>query len=158
MDFSRSQLNMPSGSFKGKLLFRKTETNNGAILPVRAHEDDAGVDICSIEDLVITPHGRRTVQTGLSVSFPKGHYMRVAPRSGIASKNGIDVGAGVIDHGYQGPIGVVLFNHGSLPFEVTKGMKIAQLILEQISTLEPEWADEEIKETSRGNNGFGSSG
>jgi dUTP pyrophosphatase len=69
----------------------------------------------------------------LSVAVPEGTYGRVAPRSGLAVKHFIDVGAGVVDADYRGPLGVVLFNFGSQPFEIKRGDRIAQLVLEKVS-------------------------
>ena len=74
------------------------------------------------------------MKTGLSISFPPGLYARIAPRSGLALKRFIDVGAGVVDADYRGEVGVVLFNHGDQDFEVKMGDRIAQLILERIDT------------------------
>ena len=95
--------------------------------------------------------------TGLSISFPAGLYARIAPRSGLALKKFMDVGAGVVDADYRGEVGVVLFNHGDQDFEVKMGDRIAQLILEQIST--PEVVEVSgLDETVRGTGGFGSTG
>ena len=74
------------------------------------------------------------MKTGISVQFPTGLYAKIAPRSGLALKKFIDVGAGVVDADYRGEVGVVLFNHGDQDFEVKMGDRIAQLILEKIST------------------------
>lgn len=91
------------------------------------------------------------------MEVPEGTYGRVAPRSGLAVKNFIDVGAGVIDQDYRGNVGVVLFNHADVPFEVKKGDRIAQLICEQI--LYPELIElDTLSETARGEGGFGSTG
>ena len=89
--------------------------------------------------------------------MPDGTYGRVAPRSGLAWKNHIDVGAGVIDQDYRGNVGVVLFNHAEVDLEVTAGMRVAQLVLEKIMTPEIMEVDE-LDETERGAGGFGSTG
>jgi dUTP pyrophosphatase len=89
--------------------------------------------------------------------IPHGHYGRVAPRSGLAWKKSIDVGAGVIDEDYRGNVGVILFNFGDEDFVIKQGDRVAQLILEKISTPEVEEVDE-LPETSRGDGGFGSTG
>lgn len=81
----------------------------------------------------IVPAGRQAlIKTDLSIAIPRDTYARIAPRSGLAVKKMIDVGAGVVDYDYRGPVGVVLFNHGSEDFLVKKGDRVAQLILERI--------------------------
>ncbi len=95
--------------------------------------------------------------TDIQIELPTGCYGRVAPRSGLAAKNFIDVGAGVIDEDYRGNVGVVMFNHADQEFEVKKGDRIAQLICEQIFYPEIEQV-EELSTTERGAGGFGSTG
>lgn len=95
--------------------------------------------------------------TDLAVEVPAGCYGRVAPRSGLAAKHHIDVGAGVIDEDYRGNVGVVLFNHGAEPFVVQRGDRIAQLICERCVL--PELLEvDSLDETQRGAGGFGSTG
>jgi hypothetical protein len=94
------------------------------------------------------------VRTGLAVEIPPGFYGRVAPRSGLAVRHGIDVLAGVIDSDYRGEILCALVNHGDEPFEVEPGARVAQLVVEAIATPEPAWA-EELEETERGAGGLG---
>ncbi len=101
--------------------------------------------------------GKAIVPTDLKVAVPPGTYGRVAPRSGLAAKNFIDVGAGVVDEDYRGPLGVVLFNHGDTPFEVKEGDRVAQFICEKIvypGVVEVDTLDD----TDRGEGGFGSTG
>ena len=86
-----------------------------------------------------------------------GTYGRIAPRSGLAVKKFIDTGAGVVDEDYRGPVGVVLFNHSEDDFEVKRGDRIAQLVLERIAT-PPVEVVEELDDTTRGAGGFGSTG
>jgi dUTP pyrophosphatase len=128
-----------------------------ARLPTRGSLYSAGLDLYSIESLWIAAHGRATVRTGLSVAIPHRFYGRVAPRSGLAVKHGLDVLAGVIDSDYRGEIVCALINHGDEPFEIETGMRIAQLIIESITTPTPIWS-EDLKETERGSGGFGSTG
>ncbi len=97
------------------------------------------------------------MQTDLSLAIPPGTYGRIAPRSGLALKHAIGVGAGVIDADYTGPIGVILFNHGQNDFTIKIGDRIAQLILEQILT-PPVVQVKDIQHTERGSQGFGSTG
>lgn len=102
-------------------------------------------------------HGKALIPTDISMAIPSGYYGRVAPRSGLAVKHFIDVGAGVIDEDYRGPLGVVLFNHSQNDFAVKKGDRIAQLLLEKIATPDIEVV-EDLDETERGAGGFGSTG
>lgn len=117
----------------------------------------AGLDVCSIEDLSIGPRQRVLARTGLAVAIPPGFYGRVAPRSGLAAKNGLDVLAGVIDSDYRGEVCCLLYNTSDEVLSLPAGSKICQLIVEQIITPEAEWATE-LDETARGAGGFGSTG
>ena len=128
-----------------------------AVLPKRGSDGAAGYDLSSIESIILHPGTRKLISTGISVKLPSGVYGRVAPRSGLTVKYGIHVGAGVIDPDYTGEIKVALFNHGDTALNINIGDRIAQLILENftISTVEEVF---DIDETSRGNNGFGSTG
>jgi dUTP pyrophosphatase len=126
--------------------------------PSRANTDDAGADLYSIEDVAIFPLTRKLVRTGLSLSIPEGVYGRIAPRSGLAFKNGIDVLAGVIDPGYRGEIGVVLYNTDqNNMFKISCGDRIAQIIFETYHSVIFQEANS-LGETSRSTGGFGSSG
>lgn len=111
----------------------------------------------SIEEKVIPAHGKALVSTGLSFKIPEGNYGRIAPRSGLAWKNFIDVGAGVIDEDYRGEVKVLLFNLGGEDFTVKFGDRVAQFIIEKYTPCElMEVA--ELDDTSRGAEGFGSTG
>lgn len=134
--------------------------NPDAVVPKQAIEDSAGYDLSSCEELVIPFKGRSLVDTGLSISIPEGHYGRIAPRSGLAVKYGIDVGAGVIDVGYTGPVKVLLFNHSHSDFVIEKGFRIAQLLIIPISHPEIIVVEsiDQVAKTARGYSGFGSSG
>ena len=128
-------------------------------LPTKANPNDAGADLYSVENIIIPPQSRALVSTGISIELPNTNvYGRIAPRSGLAFKNGIDVLAGVIDNGYTGIVGVVLINTDSQkPFEVKIGDRIAQLIIEtyhDFSFVE----SESLNYTNRSDKGFGSSG
>lgn len=140
------------------LILKVKKLDEKAVIPRRANVSDAGYDLSSIESLVIPPRSMRLVSTGLAVEVPPGSYGRVAPRSGLAVKQCIDVGAGVIDAGYRGEVKVVLFNHDAQrDFKIEVGDRIAQLILECIRT--PDVMEcEELNETARGSGGFGSTG
>jgi dUTP pyrophosphatase len=128
-----------------------------AKLPTRGSLFAAGLDLYSIERVSLPAHGRALVRTGLSVAIPHGFYGRIAPRSGLAVKHGLDVLAGVIDSDYRGEIMCALVNHGDETFEIEAATRVAQLIIEAIATPEPVWS-EDLSETQRGRGGFGSTG
>lgn len=113
--------------------------------------------MCSAYDYVVKGRGKALVQTDIQIEVPEGTYGRIAPRSGLAWKNSIDVGAGVIDQDYRGNVGVILFNHSDDDFEVKKGDRIAQLICERITYPVVEEA-KSLSETARGAGGLGSTG
>ena len=138
-----------------------TET---AKLPEKAHIDDAGYDIFSDEDdVVIQPKTTYTFSTGIVFILPefkegnKHIYLRIAPKSGLAVKKGIDVFAGVVDAGYRGELKICLFNASDQSVEIKKGDKLAQAIPTIIYTDEIQEV-QNIDESDRGTNGFGSSG
>ena len=129
-----------------------------AIIPSRGSDGAVGYDLYSSEAAVVPCQaGRALVSTGITIVLPPGVYGRVAPRSGLAAKHCINVGAGVIDPDYTGEVKVVLFNHGTEDFEIKKGDRIAQLILERCDT--PMIKEIGLlEETLRGDDGFGSTG
>jgi len=128
-----------------------------ATLPTRGSVHAAGLDLYSLEDVSIPPKERVLVPTGLAVAIPEGHYGRVAPRSGLALKYGLDVLSGVIDADYRGEIRCILYNTGDEIIQLPARSKICQLIIERIVTPEAVWSDQ-ISETERGGGGFGSTG
>ena len=128
-----------------------------SILPTRGSDGAVGYDLYSNCDGVIAKGKRGLIYTGIAVSLPPGVYGRVAPRSGLAVKHGIQIGAGVIDPDYTGEISVVIFNMGDADFEVKKGDRIAQLVLEKCDTPPVEEIGL-LQETLRGDGGFGSTG
>ncbi|XP_037075523.1 deoxyuridine 5'-triphosphate nucleotidohydrolase, mitochondrial-like isoform X2 [Pollicipes pollicipes] len=128
-----------------------------AILPKRGSQDAAGYDLYSAHDCVVPAQGKALVKTDIQVQLPAGCYGRVAPRSGLAWKQHIDIGAGVIDRDYRGNVGVVMFNHGREELAVKRGDRVAQLILERIFYPDIEEV-QELDQTERGDGGFGSSG
>ena len=138
-------------------LLRFKQLDSRAMLPRRGSVLAAGLDVCSIEEINLGPRQRGMARTGLAVAIPPGFYGRIAPRSGLAAKNGLDVLAGVIDSDYRGEICCLLYNTGDEPINLPAGSKICQLIIEQIITPETAWATE-LDETARGAGGFGSTG
>ena len=137
------------------LRFKKLDPS--AVLPRRGSAHAAGLDVCSIEDVEIGPKQRVMARTGLAVAIPVGFYGRIAPRSGLAAKNGLDVLAGVIDSDYRGEVCCLLYNTSDDVIKLAAGSKICQLIVEQIITPEAAWATD-LDETARGAGGFGSTG
>ncbi|XP_076922355.1 deoxyuridine 5'-triphosphate nucleotidohydrolase-like [Bidens hawaiensis] len=138
-------------------LFKVKKLSEKAVLPSRGSSLAAGYDLSSAIDTKVPARGKALVATDLSIAVPQGTYARIAPRSGLAWKHSIDVGAGVVDADYRGPVGVILFNHSDADFEVKVGDRIAQLIVEKIITPEVVEVDD-LDATVRGAGGFGSTG
>lgn len=135
----------------------KILSGNGRV-PVKGTAGAAGYDLFAAENAEIYSKTRKLVKTNIAVSIPSGFYGRIAPRSGLALKHGIDVLAGVIDSDYRGDIGVILYNTDPAnEFIVNKGDKIAQLIIEPCA--EVEWTDvDDLSESKRGDKGYGHTG
>lgn len=130
-------------------------------LPSYATEHAAGLDLCAAvaADVTLPPGGRTIIPTGYSIALPPGFEAQVRPRSGLAAKNGVTVlnAPGTIDADYRGEVGVILINHGTEPFTVTRGMRIAQMVIAQYTSVK--WVETEtLPETARGAGGFGSTG
>ncbi|EGE00156.1 deoxyuridine 5'-triphosphate nucleotidohydrolase [Trichophyton tonsurans CBS 112818] len=125
--------------------------------PTRGSAFAAGYDLYAAKETVIPGRGKGLVSTGLAIAVSEGTYGRIAPRSGLASKNFIDTGAGVIDADYRGEVKVLLFNFSGVNFTIKEGDRIAQLILERIYTPEV-LVVEQLEESVRGAGGFGSTG
>jgi dUTP pyrophosphatase len=138
-------------------MFQVKKIVSHAVIPKRATEGSAGLDISSSVDAVVPSQKWLAVPTGISITVPKYCYARIAPRSGLTFKYGIQIGAGVVDSDYTGEIKVIMFNHGENDFNIKTGDRIAQLILEKILTNELEEVEELVK-TDRGAGGFGSTG
>jgi dUTP pyrophosphatase len=127
-----------------------------ARIPVYHHQGDAGMDLFSCVQMVIKPGETTAVPTGLQMAIPFGYVGLIWDKSGIALK-GIHRLAGVVDAGYRGEVKVVLTNLGQEPFEITPGMKIAQMLVQPVESPEVVEVDE-LDKTSRGEGGFGSTG
>lgn len=130
-------------------------------LPAYATEHSAGMDLLAAVqgDVTIAPGARVLVPTGISIALPEGFEAQVRPRSGLAFKNGVTVlnAPGTIDADYRGEVGVILINHGDAPFVITRGMRIAQMIIAPYSRAK--WQQVEMLDNSvRGEGGFGSTG
>lgn len=126
-------------------------------IPQKATDGSAGYDLFSAQNADILPNSRAIIETGIQLELPSGYFGQICGRSGLASKNGIMVGGGVIDNDYRGEIKVILFNMSHEVFQVKVGMKIAQLICLPFATLKPVEV-ECLSESERGGKGFGSSG
>ncbi|CAD7974544.1 unnamed protein product [Amoebophrya sp. A120] len=148
---------MPSVTCDENVLCVKKLSGN-ATVPTKGSKDSAGYDLSAAHETEIPAQGKGLVKTDLAIKMPAGVYGRVAPRSGLAHKKHIDVGAGVIDADYRGNVGVVLFNHAQEPLKVEKGDRVAQLILEKYLTVDGVRECEDLDETDRGAGGFGSTG
>ena len=141
------------------MMFKVSKISPNAVIQVRGTIGAAGYDISACEPKIVPARSWKLIDAGIAIQIPSDCYARVAPRSGLALKKGIDVGAGVIDSDYRNSIGVILFNHSDQPFEVNVGDRIAQLIFEKIYTPDLEEVDySELTVTVRDKNGFGSTG
>lgn len=127
-----------------------------ALMPVRAHDTDAGLDLRSPVDTVIPAHGVVIVDTGVHIELPQNTAGFLKSKSGLNVKHGI-TSEGVIDVGYTGSIAVKLYNHSGMDYAVHRGDKISQLVVVKIDT--PELVPVvKLVDTKRGNSGFGSTG
>lgn len=129
-----------------------------ATLPKYAHDSDSGMDVASAEDVSILPHSYAKLRTGLAAVIPKGYEIQVRPRSGLQCNHGVVGAWGTVDEGYRGDIGVVLYNHSDEVFVVHRGDRVAQLVIAPVERAEIEETFDELDETDRGANGFGSTG
>lgn len=130
-----------------------------AKLPKQARDGDAGMDLFAIGEVSLQPGERKLIATGIQLELPEGTEAQVRPRSGLALKHGVTVlnSPGTIDAGYRGEIGVLLINHGQEVFHVERHMRIAQLVVQYVPQVVLEEVDE-LSESARGEQGFGSSG
>ncbi|GAA5055363.1 dUTP diphosphatase [Nocardia callitridis] len=132
----------------------------GIPVPTRAHDGDAGVDLCTTQDVILEPGQRVLVGTGIAVALPIGTVGLIHPRSGLAAKAGLSVvnTPGTVDAGYRGEIKVCLINHDPrTPIELRRGDRIAQLLVQRVELVDFVEVDE-LDETARGAGGYGSSG
>ena len=143
--------------------FRRLPHGAGLPLPAYHSDDAAGMDLhAAVSDetpLLLQPGARACVPTGLAIALPSGYEAQIRPRSGLARNHGITVlnAPGTIDSDYRGELQVLLINHGDVAFEVTRGMRIAQMVVARVA--QAQWAEShETAATTRGENGFGSTG
>lgn len=135
----------------------KITLDEGAIMPQRAHKQDAGLDLFSREEKVILPGESAVFDTGVHVELPAGTFGKLESKSGLYIKYDIICAGGTLDEGYTGSIHVKLYNMGTKPYMVRKGQKIVQMVVIPILSPELELVDH-LEETERGSNGFGSTG
>lgn len=131
----------------------------GLALPAYATAGAAGMDVLAAEDVTIAPGACHAVATGLALAIPPGYEIQVRPRSGLALKHGITVPntPGTVDSDYRGELKVILLNHGSEPFAIRRGDRVAQLVLAPV--VQAAWNEvDALDETARGAGGFGSTG
>ncbi|MDD3183236.1 MAG: dUTP diphosphatase [Alphaproteobacteria bacterium] len=133
----------------------------GLDLPAYATEHAAGMDLCAAiqDDVVLAPGERKLIPTGLAIALPEGFEAQIRPRSGLALKNGLSVlnSPGTIDADYRGEVQIILANLGREPFTITRGMRIAQMVVAAYTRVT--WAKADtLSETARGAGGFGSTG
>ena len=147
-------------SIKSEILIQRIHED--AILPSYAYPTDSGFDLCSVEEITIEPFGRALVSTGLRANIPQGFEIQIRPKSGLAIKEGITVlnTPGTVDQGYNGELKVIVFNTNNKTFTIKNKMKIAQAVLcpvasgRYVTIVEVD----NVEETERGENGFGSTG
>ncbi len=142
-----------------ELKLKVKRINEKAVLPCYAHPGDAGLDLFSVERKTLQAGESALIGTGIIIQLPPDTEAQVRPRSGLALNHQVTVlnSPGTIDYGYRGEVKVILINHGRAPFEVEEGMKIAQLVIQPVLTVEVNAVDE-LSETRRGEGGFGSTG
>jgi|TARA_Y100000034_G_scaffold46233_1_gene56891 dUTP pyrophosphatase len=130
-----------------------------AIIPKYAHKGDSGMDVYSVEEFELKTLERKLVKTGLSFEIPVGYEIQTRPKSGLAIKYGITIvnAPGTIDSCYRGELGIILMNTDKENYSVKKGEKIAQIVLQKVEEIEF-IKTENLNSTSRGENGFGSTG
>ncbi|HEC90528.1 MAG TPA: dUTP diphosphatase [Alphaproteobacteria bacterium] len=140
---------------------RKLAHGQGLDLPARATANAAGVDLRAAvaDDIIIEPGNRALIPAGIEIALPEGFEAQVRPRSGLAVKHGVTVlnAPGTIDADYRGEVMVILINHGAKPFRVSRGMRIAQMVVAPLASVVWEERDR-LPETVRGGGGFGSTG
>jgi dUTP pyrophosphatase len=144
----------------GPARLRVRRLDDRALLPTRAYPGDAGLDLYALEEAVLNPGERASIGTGIAVEIPEGQAGLVLPRSGLAARHGIALvnAPGLIDSGYRGEVRVLLLNTDrEEPFAISRGERIAQLVLVRVETPEVVEVDQ-LALSERGAGGFGSSG
>jgi len=143
---------------KIKVSIQKIAGSEDISLPAYMTDQSAGMDICAAvsEETIILPGQRQKIPTGISIALPEGYEAQIRPRSGLAINQGITLlnSPGTIDADYRGEIALIVINHGSVPFAVTRGMRLAQMVVQKI--FQVDWVEaSKLESTSRGSGGFG---
>lgn len=143
---------------KIKVSIQKIAGNEDISLPAYMTDQSAGMDICAAvsEETIIMPGKRQKIPTGISIALPEGYEAQIRPRSGLAINQGITLlnSPGTIDADYRGEIALIVINHGSVPFTITRGMRLAQMVVQKI--FQVDWVEvSKLESTSRGSGGFG---
>jgi dUTP pyrophosphatase len=142
------------------LRIRIKRLHKDAMIPRYAHgsDEDAGMDLHSVESVTLGPGETKLVPTGLAIELPSGYEAQIRPRSGLALKHSITLpnSPATIDPGYRGEIRVILLNLGREPFQISPGERIAQMVIARYEAIE--WEEGELGDSVRGEGGFGSSG
>jgi dUTP pyrophosphatase len=147
-----------------RIAVRRLPHGQGLPLPSYASEGAAGLDLVAAlapgQKLVLEPGARDLVPTGVALALPPGYEAQVRPRSGLALEHGVSVlnAPGTIDSDYRGEVMALLVNFGTHPFEILRGMRIAQLVVARCERVELVESEAELEETDRGAGGFGSTG
>ena len=141
-------------------VLRVKKLSEFAVIPSRGSPLSAGYDLSAAHEITVPARGKALAMTDLAMVIPETCYGRIAPRSGLAWKKHVDIGAGVIDADYRGNVGVVMFNHADEDLVVKRGDRVAQLVLERICMADvvEVGEGEELDDTERGAGGFGSTG
>ena len=142
-----------------EIRLKRLPHGEGLPLPAYASAHAAGLDVVAAENVTLAPGARHAVGTGFAIAIPEGYEVQVRPRSGLAVKHGITClnAPGTIDADYRGEVGVILINLGAEPFRITRGMRIAQLIVARHARAV--WREvSQLDQTARGAGGFGSTG
>ena len=145
---------------KVKVCIQKLPGNEDIPLPQYMTAQAAGMDVFAAvaQEEIILPGQRKKIATGIAIALPEGYEAQIRPRSGLALKNGITLlnSPGTIDADYRGEIGLIVINHGEEPFVIKRGMRMAQIVVQKV--LQVEWIEtSELKNTTRGDGGFGHS-
>jgi dUTP pyrophosphatase len=143
---------------KIKVSIQKIAGSEDITLPAYMTDQSAGMDICAAvpEETIVLPGQRLKIPTGICIALPEGYEAQIRPRSGLAINQGITLlnSPGTIDADYRGEIALIVINHGSVPFAVTRGMRLAQMVVQKI--LHVDWVEaSKLESTSRGAGGFG---
>ena len=142
-----------------EIALKRLPHGEGLPLPAYATAHAAGMDVVAAENVTLAPGARHAVATGFAIAIPEGYEVQVRPRSGLALKHGITClnAPGTIDADYRGEIGVILVNHGREPFTVTRGMRVAQLVVARVARVALR-ETAALDDTKRAAGGFGSTG